>query len=446
MSKLSPGRSLALKATAQVRERDAHVENALDSAVRCAQGVGQKDKAFAELLATGVVSTRGTLDEIIDRSMNSPSDIDETVRDALRISAYEFAFLEKQPHAVVDQGVELVRSVAPRAARLGNAVLHRMAKDMKLFPWGNPNADDAALARKMGFPHWLARLLIGSLGRKDAVVFMAACNQPAPLFLAVNSMKAEAGEVYELLKSRNVHPEFVGGAERGCIKCGNARAAIATGVLKSGAAIVSDASAQVVALMATPAKGRPFLEVGSGRGTKTVMLQSNAFKYNGRQADLHCVDLHPFKNGVLEKRISDCGLENISLHTGDATRLDEIKGLPRVFGKALVDAPCSGLGTLRRHPEIRWNMTSEKIADLAGVQLAMLRSVAPRIEQGGTLVYSTCTVAPQENEDVVEAFLASEEGTGYSVREQGGRRFVQNRLVPGGPDVHFCAVLVNGQS
>ena len=442
MSKLSPGRSLAVKATAQVRERDAHVENALDSVVRCAQGVGQKDKAFAELLATGVVSTRGTLDEIIDRSMNSPSDIDATVRDALRISAYEFAFLDKQPHAVVDQGVELVRSVAPRASRLGNAVLHRMAVDMKKFPWGNPNTDDAALARKMGFPHWLARLLIDALGRKDAVVFMAACNQPAPLFLAVNAMRAEVDEVFELLKSRNGQPEIVGSAERGCIRCGNARATIATGVLKSGAAVVSDASAQIVALMATPAKGLPFLEVGSGRGTKTVMLQSNALKYNGEQAELHCVDLHQFKNGVLEKRIADCGLENVHLHTGDATHLDRVEGLPPLFGKALVDAPCSGLGTLRRHPEIRWNMTREKIAGLARVQLALLRSAATRIEPGGQLVYSTCTVAPRENEGVVEAFLASAEGAGFSVREQGGRRFVQNRLVPGGPDVHFCAVLV----
>lgn len=446
MSKLSPGRELALKVTAQVRQRDAFVENVIDSLVRGAQKVGQKDRAFAELLATGVVTTRGTLDEIIDRSMNSPSDIDATVRDALRISAYEFAFLDKQPHAVVDQGVELVRLAAPRAARLGNAVLHRMAADMKLFPWGNPNTDDKALARKLGFPHWMARLLIDALGRKEAVVFMATCNQPAPLFLAVNAAKATVPEVFDFLKSRNAHPELVGPADRGCILCGNARAAVNSGVFKNGTAIASDASAQLVALMATPAKGRPFLEVGSGRGTKTVMLQSNALKYNGEQAEMHCVDLHPFKNGVLEKRIADCGLENVRLHAGDATRLDEVEGLPATFGKALVDAPCSGIGTLRRHPEIRWSMTRSKIADLAATQLAMLRSVAPRIEPGGTLVYSTCTVTPEENEGVVEAFLASEEGAGFSILERGGRRFIQNQLVPGGPDVHFAALLSNGRS
>ena len=442
MAQLSRGRQLALEVTRQVREREAFVQPTIDSVVRNAKGARQ-EKAFAELLSTGVVSTWGTLDEIINRSLNHPNDIKPDVRDALRISAYELAFLGKQDHAVVDQGVEMVRAVAPKAAGLGNVVLRRIAVDMRQFPWGNPNTDDVALARKLGFPQWMADMLISDLGRNDAVVFMTTSNEPAPVFLAVNSVKAKADEVFAQLEADGARPSYVGPAERGCIKVDDPVRAIRSAVLRDGRAIVSDASAQLAALVATPARGRRFLEVGSGRGTKTVLLQSNALRYNGEQAQMSCVDLHAFKNRVLERRIEECGLTGIELFEGDASALGTIEGLPASFGKALVDTPCSGLGTLRRHPEIRWRLKPEDIDAMARVDLAILRSVAERIEPGGSVVYSTCTVARAENMGVVEAFLASEAGAGFALKPQGGGQpFVQNRLVPGGPDVHFVAQLV----
>ena len=142
-----------LKAVAQVRIRESYVSNAIDAIVRNAGGVSREDRAFAELLATGVVATRGTLDEIIDRNLNSPRDIQPDVRDALRISAYELAFLGKSDYAVVDQGVELVFSVARPAVRLGNAVLRKIARDVKSFPWGDPATDDRIRAREAANMH-----------------------------------------------------------------------------------------------------------------------------------------------------------------------------------------------------------------------------------------------------------------------------------------------------
>ncbi len=441
MGKLSAGRELALRACAQVRERDAYVDNVVNSMIHRAK-LPHEERAFAELLATGVTQTVGTLDEIIDRNLNHPNDIDPEVRDALRISVYELVFLGKQAHAVVDQGVELVKLVAPKAAGLGNKVLHRILDDVRAFPWGNPNTDDDALARKTGFPYWLGDLLVDALGHDAAVVFMATSNQPAPLYLAVNQIKAKPEEVLRILNDSGADAAFVGPAERGCILVRDQRAAIRSGVLKGGRALVSDASAQLTALVATPSKGGRFLEIGSGRGTKTVMLQSNALVRNGEQARVWCVDKHAFKKDVLAKRSAEYGLENVHVLSGDATDLDSIAELPKSFDGILIDAPCSGLGTLRRNHDIRWRLEASDIDAMAEVQLAMLKSAAPRVAPGGFIVYSTCTVTREENGDVIKRFLASEEGRGFALEKIGGREMVMGTLRPGGPDVHFMAKLV----
>ncbi len=439
MSKLNPGRKLALDVITELRSRKAFVHNIIQTAVRPAKGISVPDKAFAELLSIGVVSTSGTLDEIINRSLGPKNDLSPALRDSLRISVYELAFLNKQPHAVVDQGVELARSIVPKAAGFANVMLRRMTADLKKFPWGDPKKDDEALARKYGFPYWLTDLLIEALGRNEAVLFMDASNTPAPIFLAANSIKSTPEEVLSILNEHGAEASFVGPADRGCIIAKDAQAAVKSQLLADGRAIVSDATAQLVALAATPVAGKPFLEIGSGRGTKTVLLQSNAYKFNGEQAEMYCVDLHAFKTKVLQRRIKQCGVQNTTILEGDATALETIEGLPKSFAKALIDVPCSGLGTLRRHPEIRWRITASEIDDMARVGLGMLKSVSRRMEPKGTIIYSTCTVSREENQDVIEAFLASPQGAQWRIDDS--VKMLQNSLRPNGADVHFLACL-----
>ena len=120
----------------------------------------REDRAFATRLVLGVVSARGTLDEIIDRSLRSPDDVQDDVRDALRIGVYEMYFLDKSPHAAVDQCVELVRTFAPKACGLANAVLRKASSLKGEFPFGNPQADLEAFARQYAFPVWLSLIHI----------------------------------------------------------------------------------------------------------------------------------------------------------------------------------------------------------------------------------------------------------------------------------------------
>jgi 16S rRNA (cytosine967-C5)-methyltransferase len=211
--------------------------------------------------------------------------------------------------------------------------------------------------------------------------------------------------------------------------------------VEAGEFIVADASTQEVARLALPAGQGAFLEVGSGRGTKTVLLQRAAHLSYGRQLEHYALDVHAYKRDLLIKRLQRYGFLGVHAVVGDALKLDELIAqgeLPPLFSGALIDAPCSNTGTLRRHPEARWRLSPEAVTQMAAQGRAMLAAIAPHIEPGGFVVYSTCSVLREENEQVIEAFLASGEGASFSLEQP----VFCPMLMPAGPDAHFAAKLV----
>ena len=443
--KASPGRLGALYATQQVRRRNAFAQEVIESTIDRSM-LSQQDRAFATLLTLGVVSTSGALDEVINRCLASPRDIKPDVRDALRISTYEVIYLRKTPHAAVDQGVELVRAVAPSASGLGNAVLHRILKCADTFPFGDPTKNLDALALAYAFPTWLARQLIEDMGGQAASELMHASNDQAPLFIHVNAIKASDEEVVTLFKEvgAELEPAGAGGiAPAGCYRVSNSRV-LADGrirhLFQQGKVLVSDAAAQAVASLVAESAGE-VLEVGAGRGTKTVMIQSDAFRARGEQLAMTSMDSHSFKADLLERRAGEYGVELDGVVTGNATRLDAV--MPgRQFDTVFIDAPCSGLGTLRRHHEIRWRITPERIEELANVGVDLLKSAAGHVKPGGQIIYATCTVTYAENNGVVKRFLESEEGRGFKLAPIEGKACFASQLGKDTPDAHFAARFV----
>lgn len=440
----SPARLAALEACMIVRERDAYAQEVIAATID-RSALSAEDRAFATLLVLGVSSTWGTLDELIDRSLRSPKDIKADVRDALRISAYEMAFLHKETYAVVDQGVELVRAVAPRAAGVGNAALRSLARLMPAFPFGDPETDLAAFARLEGFPLWIAELLSDEMGPDAARAFMRASNEPAPLFVAENPLRAKEGEVLAELERAKAHCVAVGTGEdrvSGCWHVTPARV-LSDGRIRrligDGKMLVSDASSQRVADLVLPeTEPSSTLEIGAGRGTKTILLEGAAVRRWGHPLASHAaVDNHPFKIELLQRRAAENGIDDIEGIVADATDLQATLG-ERTFDFVFIDAPCSGLGTLRRHPEIRWRLTLDHVKELARTQLALLRSAAQCVSPDGTLAYATCTVTRQENIQVVKAFLESPEGRAFRLAPIGGKSCFAPLLEPGSPDAHFA--------
>jgi 16S rRNA (cytosine967-C5)-methyltransferase len=450
--RVSPARIMALQATTQIRQRNAYAKRVVESMVD-GSGLPEQERAFATLLTYGVVSCAGTLDEIIDTNLNRPRRLQEDVRDCLRISTYEIVFLRKSPYAAVDQGVELVRMVAPKASGLANAVLRKISDTAGDFPWGNPATDDEALARKYGFPVWIVKRALADRGRAETLQLLEASSQETPpLFVATNPFLTDDEGLKSRLSSCGVSVRAYG--VPGCYMTTDPAALVRSGVLADGSAVACDAAAQVVASLATPSPDLPFLEVGSGRGTKTILLQGFCHRATGMTAHVFALDVHDFKCNVLADRIKDCQVPGVTPVTGDVLDLAAIKGLPPRFSSCLIDAPCSGLGTLRRHPEQRWRARPEQVDQLAEGGLAMLSSVAGRIVSGGFIVYSTCTFTRKEDEEVIARFLASEAGADYHVvsvasnlpgdfndclTPEGYFRSMPRR---GGPDGHFAAKLV----
>jgi len=196
------------------------------------------------------------------------------------------------------------------------------------------------------------------------------------------------------------------------------------------------------------------VDIAAGRGTKTVQLQASCVEA-GAPAAVFAVDVHAFKTRVLSERMRELRVPGVTALTGDARDPASVPGMPAA-GSAdivLLDAPCSGLGTLRRRADRRWKLAPGDLAELAMLQADLLAASSSLVRPGGIVLYSTCSVARCENHDVVAAFLSGRLGASFKTRDAGGavpvawRRWVgpdgwfQSVPEPGGPDGHFAAVL-----
>ena len=447
--KATPARLAALEVVRTVRERNAFAQDVIATVIDKST-MSVEDRSFATLLALGTVSAQGTLDEIIDRALDTPEDVFRETRDALQISTYEIFFLGKEAHAAVDQGVEMVKSFSPGpAARVANAVLHKIVRLRLEFPFGNPNTDIDALARTQAFPSWMARKLMEEMGPQAAIDFMRASNEQAPLYIGINACKATDDQVKRAFERAEevAEPVTLGDGEvPGCLRVPESRALLVPGLarlISQGKILVSDAAAQLVAASVLPEeKPASVLEVGAGRATKTILLQSGAVRKYGTQIEEYVtIDNHAYKTRLLRERAETYGVNVTEAFTGNAIELDNV--MPeRTFDFVFVDAPCSGLGTLRRHPEIRWRTSESDIPRFVNTQVELLKAAARHVKPGGSLAYSTCTVTREENAGSIKAFLESEEGAAFKLAPIGNRSSVVTRLAPGSSDAHFAVRFV----
>jgi 16S rRNA (cytosine967-C5)-methyltransferase len=450
--KASAARRVAREVVSRVRERNAFAHELMDSALRSAS-LTPEDAAFATKLAYGTLQSQGTLLESLGRYTHGRR-VEPRILDALCVSAYEILFLRTEPRAAVHQGVELVRELRQQAAGLANAVLRRLSEDAPTFPWGDVDRDLSALARAYAHPVWLAQMWVDELGRDVAARVMESDNEPAPLYLAVNSFAGSVADAMAALEADGARPE------PGPLPCmlvaRDAAAAVHGRALQAGLVIAVDGGAQLVASLVTPRAGECVVEVGAGRGTKTLLLQADAVRAGGGPANLRAIDSHEFKAQLLKDRLRRYNVPGVEVLVGDAADPAGVPGLPAdgTVDRVLVDAPCSGLGTLRRHPEKRWRVTRADVDALGALGSRLLERAALLVRRGGFVVYSTCTVAVEEHERVVREFLDGEVGSAFLIDPVGAdvpevwAHFVTDegffRSVPtlGGPDGHFAARLV----
>ena len=447
---VSPARRAALMVLRRVRERESFGPETLDAVLR-AGDMSPRDIALATRLTYGVLQTMGSLDEAIERTLDRPRALEPAIRDVLRLGAYELLFMRTPARAAVHEGVDAARKVRSQAAGLANAVLRRIAADADTFPWGDPQTDDAALARATGHPRWLVDRWIAELGRDRATEALYADLDPAPLHLWANTFRASPVEIIDALVADGAEP--VTEESPGCIRAGNAQSAVRGEAVRSGLALVTDAAAQLAARVVGAHPGGTVVDLAAGRGTKTAQIQALSVAA-GAPCTLYALDIHPFKCEVLQRRMTDLRVPGVIPLVGDATDAAAVEGLPPQgsVDAVLVDAPCSGLGALRRRPEKRWRVTAEDIDRLALLQRSMLDEAASLVRVGGVVVYSTCTVSRAENGDLVASFLADRAGEFETADlseavppswrgDIGPDGCFQSTPRVDGPDGHFVALL-----
>ena len=343
---IAPARKAAFDVVQRVFEQDAYADRALQSAV---EGLDDRDRALAQRLAYGTVQRARTLDFGIEQLGKRPvRKLDPPVRASLRLGAYQLAFTDLPEHAVVNDAVELVRAARrERAVPFTNAVMRRLAQGFRGLVASLPDGPV-----KESYPDWIDETWARDLGPETSLSLMRAQNEPPALEVRAAEPVGEATDVPGAYVVERVDPERMRPMSR---------------------------ASQLAALVVGSQEGERILDACAAPGGKTLMLRG----------EVTAVEVHPGRAEALARSMPP----NVHVVNADA-RSVEAYG----FDRALVDAPCSGLGVLARRPDLRW-----RARPLPDLQLELLQAAAERTKPGGTIVYSVCTLNADENEAVVDA-------------------------------------------
>jgi 16S rRNA (cytosine967-C5)-methyltransferase len=357
-----------------------------------------RDAALLTEIVLGVLRRRACLDHAIARGADRPTaEIDGAVLTALRIGAYALLFLDRVPDfAAVDTAVSLVKEAGwKKAAGFANGALRRVARERHdLLPAPPAPGDVAALALFHSHPEWWTRRLVARAGWEAAEAHLKADNEPAPTVLAPRRGERDlagslAGEGVRVEPCRFV-PEArrtVSGVPQ------------KTGVFRSGTFWIQDEASQLAVGLLGPAAGPTVLDACAAPGGKTLAVAARV----PEGGLVVAVDRSAKRLSRLRQNVHRVRVDAVVTAVADMSRQAPFA---RAFDDVLVDAPCSGTGTLRRHPEIRWRLTPEDLPVLAERQGKILATAADAVRPGGRLLYSVCSIEPEEGEQVVAAFLA----------------------------------------
>lgn len=366
-----------------------------------AGGLEGREAALATQLCFGVVQNQLLLDFYLSKFSNIPlRRMESKVVQALRLGLYQMLFLSRIPQsAAVNSSVELTRTHCknPRAPGMVNAILRSLQRNLNQLPTIPKNDPAEYLSILYSHPVWLVEELLPLLGSEGTAEYLQANNSQPPITAMVNTTKATTQQVAQLLAEQGVevasHPWL-----EDCLvlnKTGNLERLDA---YQQGLFYVQDPASRLMALASGAAPGMRVLDVCAAPGGKSFAAAIQM----ENQGEVISSDLHPHKKKLIQAGADRLGISIIKPMTADGkVRREEWVS---AFDLVLVDAPCSGLGVIRKKPDIRYK-DPEPLADLPQVQQAILENAAGYVKPGGVLMYSTCTILPRENGEIVAAFL-----------------------------------------
>ena len=387
-------REAALRALTACEKQGAWSDGFLKKTLKMA-ALNGRDAALATRLCFGVLQNELLLDHYLGKlSTVKLEKMEPAVRNALRLGAYQVLFLDRVPyHAAVSEAVELARkgSRNPRSAGLVNGVLRSLVRQKdSLEPPNHP-------AIRYSHPQWLADLFTRRLGGEEGAALMEANNGQPPTCAQVNTIRATAEEVTASLRAEGVevqpHPWLPD-----CLLLSHTGSLEELGAFRQGLFYIQDAAAKLAVLAADPRPGMAVLDACAAPGGKSFAA---AITMGGRGQVVSC-DIHPHKMDLIRAGARRLGLDCVSARVLNAKECKE--EFLDSFDLVVADVPCSGLGIIRKKPDIRYK-DPRPLEGLPAVQRAILDNVCRYVRPGGVLLYATCTLLERENEDVVRGFL-----------------------------------------
>lgn len=397
-------REVAAAVVARVLDEGAWVGPALDAALsREGASLSPGDRALVTELVYGTLRWAAPLEQSLLRGTDKPGrGLDKKIRPHLLVAAYQLQHLEDRipAHAAVNEAVKAVRRVRPGLAGFANALLRRLGSPPHLQL--SPGAAPDELARALGVPEVLVEATLRGLPEDERRAALLALNERPPLGLRWLGPDEEEAAFARALEERATsaapHP-FVPHAWL----VEGAGAVQELPGFEEGWVQVQDPGSQLVALLASPAPGARALDLAAAPGGKTMILARAA----GPSGRVIAVEIDPRRAERIRENVTRIGFENVEVKVADAATLPPAEAFPEGADVALLDAPCTGLGTVRRRPEIKLRKESENAAACSALQSTLIDAAARHVRPGGALVYAVCSPVAEEGPLVVERFLST---------------------------------------
>ena len=358
--------------------------------------LNEKDRALVTELVYGTIRRKKTLDMIISNYIKDISLMDERVLNILRMAIYQMHFLDKVPEfAACNEAVELAKQISVQDSKLVNGILRSYTK--------NPDDMDVKdkidrLVYQYSYEPWFIRMIYKQYGEENGRKILSGLNATPKVTVRVNASKGEYDEVFERLEEMGYDVEEGYACPEAIIIKGGS--SIENNELfREGLITVQDESAMLVPPLLDLNAGDVALDLCAAPGGKTTHI-AELLENEGK---VYSFDLHENKLSLINENLERLGLNNVEVEAMDATKLN-----PKYVAcadKVLIDVPCSGLGIIRKKPEIKWNKSRKSLKDLVPTQRAIMENAWAYLKNGGTMIYSTCTLNTEENQDNVEWFL-----------------------------------------
>ncbi len=384
-------------------ENGAYAAIARDRALHGAR-LSERDRALVTELVFGVTKMRKALDHVAEKLAARPvENMDPVARNALRLGAYQVLYLTHiPPPAAVNESVRLARAFGHAGiAAFVNGVLRALVRvpGEAAFPDAASHPADH-IAVKYSHPGWMVSRWLARFGFDDTARLCAVNNEVPPVTIRANTLKTSRDRLLHELAAAGIDarpspyvPQAIdvrGGADL-----------FGHRSYRDGEFIVQDASSMLVAHVLDPAPGERVVDLAAAPGGKTTHVA----ELMGDRGEIVALDVHEHRIKILEQNAKRLGIRSITAIRADATCVSaDIASRP--FARAIVDPPCTGTGVLRRRPDLRWHRKPQDIAELTRIQAGLLASAATTVKPGGIVVYSTCSIEPEENVQIIDEFLA----------------------------------------